>query len=364
MVKSLRLIDFLLILGTFPTLAGFGLPPTLVLGAYGDSGAQSVAPSSGSPYGDLLIDGLFGWRQALGPGRYLALSASGSLSRYLITLSGFEDYEHFDAQLGLPSGENTFILGGGIASSVTNQTSTGSFAWPYWSAAYQLARGKLGYRSTFEYRGSYLYEPAPSNDHFTEGVRYTLDHLTNIRLETYAILDGSWELWNQQPILASNGSATSAFRQDYLAALTLGAKGILGYYLDWRAEASGGLRLSDADTNQYLATASQYEANSESRASGRASASLTWSPTRSFSMSVSANLGDELYLSRKAVTSAGALTSESLNVLSTGGGLRLSWTPNGKVYLVLKSALSRSFSPDPNYAQWSLDASGGVQYSF
>lgn len=364
MVKSLRQVLVLLALMTFPVLAGVCLPPTLVLGAYGDSGAQSVAPSSGSPYGDLLIDGLFGWRQALGPGSYLALSGSASLASYLLTLSGFEDYEHFDGQLGLPSGENTIILGGGVASSAMNQTSTGSFAWPYWSAAYQLARGKLGYRSTIEYRGSYLYEPAPSNNHFTEGARYTLDHLANVRLETYAILDGAWELWNQQPILASNGSATSGLRQDYVAALTLGAKGILGYYLDWSAQARGGVRLSNANTNQYLTTASQYEADTESRVTGRADASLTWSPTRSFSMSLTANLGDDAYLSRKAVTSAGLLTSENLNVLSTGGGLKLSWTPNGKVYFVLKSALSRNFSSDPNYAQWSIDGSGGIQYSF
>jgi hypothetical protein len=82
------------------------------------------------------------------------------------------------------------------------------------------------------------------------------------------------------------------------------------------------------------------------------------------SASLGAEAQNDMYLTRKALTSSGALSTSNLDVVSVGGTAKVSWTPDGKTYFVLRSNAARTFADDPSFPQWSFNFSGGVEYSF
>lgn len=343
-------------------LSSFGLSPTLVLGGFGGLGSYSLSPTPNTPYADAGINESFGWRQALPSGGYFSLASQGSFAPYVATLLGFLDNEALDAELGLPSGPNTMIFGAGVKSSFQNQSGNGTYALPYWSGEYRFARSSSGLQPSLTYGGRYVYQQFGGDNHFVEALGLKLDKSVSVRFDGYLGLSGAWELWPQQPILSSNGSATSSLRQDGVINLQAGARGLAGYTVVWGAGLSAGLRLSNA--NEYLSSTSRLVANSESRLTQQANASLTWSPTRSFSADISTQAQNDTYLARKALTTGGTPSSSNLDVVSVGGSAKASWTPNGKLYYVLRANASRTFANDPNFPQWSYDVSGGVEYSF
>jgi len=229
-------------------LAAYTLPPTLVLGGYAKGGTSSTSSSPGTPYSDVKLDGTFGWRQALGGGSYLAVASRASIAPFLTTFSGFVDNEFLNLELGLPSAANMLIFAAGANSSAENHSGVGSYAWPAWSAEYRFARSDRGLQPSVSYLGSYLAEGLGSDDHLSQAVQLMLDKSTNVRLETYSALQGTWELWTKQPVSSGTGIAT--LRQDWLARLSAGARGFAGYTVDWSFGLSGGVRFSDANIYQ------------------------------------------------------------------------------------------------------------------
>lgn len=351
-----------LLLFLTPIIASFGLPPTLVLGGFGGAGSFSLSPTPKTPYTNAGVRESFGWRQSLGSGSYLSLASKASLAPYLTTLSGYLDSEAVDAELGLPSGPNSLIVAGGFRSSLENQSGYGSYIVPYWSGEYRFRRSAGGLQPSLTYGGRYVYQQLGSDNHFVEALRLKLDQSTTVRFDGFLGLDTAWELWPQQPILSSTGSTTGKLRQDELVSLSAGARGLAGYTLDWQAGISAGVRLSNA--NEYLTTVSKLEPGSQTRLTQKGNFSVTWTPTRSLSATLTAEVANDAYLTRNALTSSGTPTSANLDVVSAGGGAKVSWTPDGKTYFVLRGNAARTFANDPSFPAWSYDVSGGVDYSF
>jgi hypothetical protein len=340
----------------------FALPPSLGLGAYLDAGDSSLSPAVGTPYTDVRLQGTFGWRQALAPGSYLALTSRASIAPYLTTVSGYVDSELLNIELGLPVGVDSLILAAGEDSSLSNQTGVGTYAQPAWSAEYRFSRDASGLRPSISYLGRYLYEQRGSDDHLSQGLQLKLDKSTTVRLETYGALQGGWELWTKEQAVDGSGAATGSLRQDWLAFLSAGARGFAGFSVDWTADASAGVRFSDASTTS--TGVSQLVLPGGSRLTASAKAGASWTPNRFVSVSLNGSLQNDWYFSRDGLNADGTFSPSNLNVLAVGGGLKVDWTPDNAFYVVIQTDLSRTFANDPSVAQWSATATVGVEYSF
>ncbi len=338
------------------------LPPSLVLGAYGEGADSSLAPSLETPFTDARLQGTFGWRQALAPGSYLAIASRASIAPYLTSVSGFVDTEFLNAELGLPVAADSLVFDMGANSSIVNQTGVGGYGQPAWAAEYRFSRDARGLQPSFKYLGSYLYEQQGSDDHLSQSVEVRLDRSTNIRLETWAAAQGGWELWTKQQAYDSSGTVTGPYRQDWLASLVAGARGFAGFSLDWSADASAAIRFSDASTTSV--GVSQLVLPGGSRVTGAVRASAAWTPSRFVGVSVSGNLQDDWYFTRTGLNDDGTFSSSNMNVLAIGGGLRADWTPDNAFYVVIQANLSRTFSNDASVAEWGGTLSAGIEYSF
>jgi hypothetical protein len=340
----------------------YALPPSLGLGAYVDAGDSSLSPTAGTPYADARLQGTFGWRLALAPGSYLAVTSRASVAPYLTTVSGYVDNELLNLELGLPVGADSVILVAGEDSSLSNQTGVGTYAQPAWSAEYRFARDSGGLRPSFTYLGRYLYEQLGSDDHLSQGFQLKLDSSTTVRLETYGALQGGWELWTKEQAVDGSGAPTGALRQDWLAFLSAGARGFAGFSVDWFADASAGVRFSDASTTS--TGVSQLVLPGGSRLTASAKAGADWTPNRFVGVSLHGDLQNDWYFSRDGLNADGTFSASNLNVLAFGGGLKVDWTPDNAFYVVFQADLSRTFANDPGVAQWSATATVGVEYSF
>lgn len=345
-----------------PIFLTFGLKPTLVVGGTGGVGSYSFSPSPSRPYTDAGLSESFGWRQGLGPGSYVSIGSQASFAAYLTSLQGSLDSESLDGELGLPAGPNSLIFGAGFKSSLHNQSGYGSYVLPYWTGEYRFRRNAKGLQPSLTYGGRYVVQQLGSDNHFVEALGLKLDRSSTVRFDGYLGLDTSWELWPQQHLFDSSGATTSALRQDYLLDLSAGAQGLVGYTLDWQAGVSAGLRLSTA--NEYLGAVSQLAEGSQTRFTQKGSGSLTWTPTRTFSATLSAQVQNDAYLSRKALDSKGVPSGTNLDVFSAAGAAAGSWALSGNTYLVITGQAARTFSNDPSFPQWSYELTGGVQYSF
>ncbi len=338
------------------------LPPSLVLGAYGEGADSSLAPSLGVPYTDARLQGTFGWREALAPGSYLAVSSRASLAPYLTNVTGFVDTEFLSAELGLPLAAESLIFSAGTASSFVNQTGVGGYAQPAWSAEYRLSRDPAGLQPSLRYLGRYLYEQQGSDDHLSQSIEARIDRSTDVRLETWAAAQGGWDLWTKQQAYDSSGNVTGPYRQDWLGGLEAGARGFAGFSLDWSADVSGTVRLSDASTTS--TGVSQLVLPGGSRLTGAARATASWTPSRFVSLSMSADVQDDWYFVRAGLNADGTFSSSNLNVLAITSGLRADWTADNVLYLVIQASLSRTLSNDVSVAEWGGTLSAGVEYSF
>lgn len=353
---------FLIVLS--PGVAGVldALPPSLVLGAYAEGGDSSLAPSLGTPYSDARIQGIFGWRQALAPGSYLAITSQAAFAPYLTWVQGYVDGEILNLELGLPAPGGTVILDAGADNSFVNQTGVGSYGQPAWSAEYRRARDAGGLQPSLSYLGSYLYETAGADDHLSETLRLKVDRSTSVRLDTYAALKGGWELWTEQQAFDGSGVATGSQRQDWVVDLSAGARGFAGFALDWSADASAGVRFSDASTSS--TAVSQLVLPGGSRLTAAAKSSGSWTPNRYLSLTLSANLQEDWYFERYGLNADGTTGDSRLSVFSAGGGLKVDWTPDNVFYIVIQANVSRSFANDPGVAEWGGVLSTGVEYAF
>lgn len=60
------------------------LPPTVVLGTYGDAGTSTSVTPAGAPYADARMNASFGWRAPLPGAAYLALAGATALRYYVL----------------------------------------------------------------------------------------------------------------------------------------------------------------------------------------------------------------------------------------------------------------------------------------
>jgi hypothetical protein len=342
--------------------AAGALPPSLLLGGYLDGGASSTLPSSGATFAAARLQGSLGWRQGLGPGSYLAVASRGSIAPYLATIQGFVDSEFLNLELGLPSAADSLIFDAGVDSSLANQTGVGSYAQPAWGAEYRFARGDGGLQPSLSFQGSYLCEQLGSDDHLSGLLLLKLDHSTSVRLGAYAGLSGGWELWTKEQAYDSGGTPTGSLRQDWLLNLSGGVRGFSLSSLDWTIDVSGGARISDAST-----TATGYSPLAlpgGSRLNARVKGNVNWTPSRQVSLSLTGGLENDWYFVRTGVNADGSSAASNFDVMAIEGGIKMDWTPDNTLYLVLQAGAARTFANDPAQGSWSGSLSVGVEYGF
>lgn len=138
--------------------------------------------------------------------------------------------------------------------------------------------------------------------------------------------------------------------------------GFAVFSVDWTADLSGGVRLSDASLT--ASSASQLVLPGGSRLVVRGTGSLNVTPNRSISLGINGNVENDWYFARGGVNPDGAPAGVNLDALILGGGLKLDWTPDNAFYVVIQAGLNRTFANDPSVAQWSGTLSAGIEYSF
>ncbi len=335
-----------------PALSSF------LLGAYGEGlvSAEQAAPAAVPA---VRLGGLADWRTLL-PGGYLALSASALGRAYLYALPVFSDQEDVEMELGLEAGPGRFKTQVNVAASALGDGSTAAYLRPDWQLGYQVVEGLV--RPALFYRGSYLLEPAGSEDSLYQGLRLGLGLQPDIRHAFSLDLTAGWALWPETALYDASGALTGASRQDLSAALSAGAEGLAGYFLGWQVTASGGLLLSTA--NRYLTAVSSLEKGSQDNWFLAGEAGMTWSPHRTVDLELSGFARHESYLYRAALDSAAQPGGEPLRILSVGFNARADWTPDDRFYLVLEGSAARRFANDPAEARWNASIAGGLEVSF
>jgi hypothetical protein len=300
-----------------------------------------------------------GWRRALAAGSYFGLTAAGRLAGYWSESSTFTDAESFELIAGFPLARARLELGAGLSASAMGSGEEAAHLRPDWRATLRFGEGP--FRGELQYRGAFLWEPDAVEDVFSQGVQVAAGVDPSVRLGLRGGLQGTWECWPDTFLYDATGTATGQRRQDVVGGLEVKLEGLAGYFLDWRAGASAGLRFSNA--NRYL-PALGLEANSESSWYLSADAGLQWSPTRRLNVLLESFLRHDEFLDRSALTASGTDTGETLRVLSGGFSLRGDWTPDSRLFVVLEGSAARRLANDPLEERWNVTVEAGVEYSF
>lgn len=349
-------VGFLLLLDS----ALHGYSPTLLLGLQA-GGTVFEDPRDGEGAFPLaVVDLLAGWRGLSSAGGYLGLAASARLLSYFDSPAVFADAERLVLEAGLPFARGLVELEGQLEASIMGDGEEPAHLGPGWQAGLRLGQGRL--RGILAYRGSYLYQPDDVEDFLYQALRLDLEWERSIRLGFSAGLEGGWQYWPQYPMYDGSGALTGVPRQDAVGELRAGLEGLAGYFLDWSLEASGGLRWSTA--NRYIAALLLLEEGSENSLYAGLAAAADWSPHRAVGLRLEGFLRQDWYLTRAALTAAGADTGEQLRVISLGLSARADWTPNDRLFLVLEGSAGRGFANDPAEARWNVELKAGMEYSF
>jgi hypothetical protein len=354
-----------LALPAFLGSAAYGYSPTLVLGLKGggiayQSAEEDVYPLVTSPgsYPLAALSGVLGWRSPTASGGYVGLAASARLEGYLDAPTILTDLESLAFEAGLPTRGGQFELAAGLEASAVGDGEEPAHAEPSWQAGLRLGGEDQG---TLAYLGFYHYQPSGDEDRLYEGLRAGVDLERSVRLTFHGSLEGGWEYWPEYFLFDASGTQTGEARQDLVGYAQARLKGLAGFFLEWSLGASAGLRWSSA--NRYTAAAG-LEPNSESYLSAGLDGALDWSPHRQVGLQLSGFLLQEWYLSRAALTAAGADTGELLRVLSLGLTARADWTPNNRLFFVAEGRLGRRFANDPTEERWDASIKAGIEYSF
>ncbi len=338
-------------------------PPALVLGLYGQGLYAAEARADPDSEAGLRASGLFSWRTAFGNGASLALHASSVLDSSVIGSNRFYDAENLVLQLLVPRDSNSILFDGGLSTSALG-TLTGDQAHlrPDWSLSLRHRVEGESPLLFLAFRGYYLYQPDGDDDALYQGAALGFEASPGIRLRYGLTLEGGWEGWPESPLFGPSGSPLEERRRDFPFRLAASAEGLLGYFFDWKLEAEGGLRLSNA--NRFLETTALLEEGSERLLFVGGSGRWGWSPHRHVALDMEIFARQDLYLERDALTETGALSGQPLRVFSAGAELHGDWTPDDRLFLVGDISAARRFANEEGENRWTFIARAGVEYSF
>lgn len=342
--------------------AVYGNAPTLILGGFGEEIIYSEGGSDSDSLENIGISGLFGWRNPLDSGGYVAINSKVTLNTLMLIEKELNDEEIVSIELALPAGMNRIKLKSAVQSSLLETDSATSYIRPDWELKYQLDRGRRKVKPYALYKGYYLYQDQDDQDSLYNGGEIGFDFRPSI-MQGYKIsAAGSWKHWLEYPLYDAVGSETGEKRDDYIFRLTGKTDGLLGYFADWSLKLKTGLILSNA--NRYLSTPSVLDEKSESKWIIASEYALGWSPNRQLNFEINPFVTWESYLERQALKQDGSLAGETLSVFTAGSRLHLDWTPDDILYFVMEGSGSRKFANDPDEELWNVVFRGGIELKF
>jgi hypothetical protein len=326
-------------LGLWAGLPAIAETPLLILGLLGGGYVSSDQGSLPAFFPEARVSALGAWRGVLAGGGIVSVNASSRLYGYWDAGAIFHDREDLAVEALLPVGSFAALLAAGLDGSALGTVEEPPYAEPGWSLG--LRTTGEPWRAELRLNGHYLYRPEDTQDALYQAVRLDLDYDHSIRWGLISALEAGWEYWPEYPM------PDAERRHDLLLRAEAGFEGLLGYFLDWRLQGNGGLRLSNA---VLAGEESTWFAGGEGR--------LSWSPHRQVGLQLGGFALYESWLERQVSS------GQNLYVLSLGLDGRVDWTPNGKFFLVFEGSAARRLANDPVEERWSLDAGLGVEYIF
>jgi hypothetical protein len=332
--------------------------PVVVLGADVEHTA-STTDGATSNLTSVRPRAAIGWRDRLDAGGYFSLDGLVSLSIPVDGRSGVSDTEMLDLAVSIPRGDDELLLGTGLQSSFVTAGAARLLVIPEWSADYRFGNdaGWIAVQSD----GSYRFNDATTDDRFVQraGVGYSRSTTIRLALETNAL--AGYELWPEYEMVDDTGSPRGETRHDLTAQLDATADGLVGYFTTWTVSGATLARFSNATR---LLDTGAFEADPESRVTGRLSGSVRTSPTRQLGLGGRLTVEHDAYLSRPARDASGASLGTKLGVTSLDARVELDYAPVSHVYLVGAVGAGGTRSADPSYDRWYVQGRLGIEYSF
>ncbi|UCF99380.1 MAG: hypothetical protein JSV89_07530 [Spirochaetaceae bacterium] len=319
-----RIFPLVLVLtGSFPV---HGYAPTVLLGLYG---LEQIAQDQGGQPA-VRASGLVSWRTLMAENASLALYARSLVDRSLLESGQFYDSHTLSIDTLIRGEAGRIFLEGGLNGSwIGTFEGQAPYFRPDWRVGYERDRDHV--LTSFAYSGYYLSQPGDSEDALFQGLTLGLAVDPSIRLRYGLEILGGWELWTEES------------RNDLLGSVNASVGGLIGYFVDWRIAAQGGLRWSEAseESNLYLSLDSDW----------------AWSPHRQVSLELGIFTREEIYLWTGTIPAVPTIFSAGVN-------FRGDWTPNDRLYLVTELSASRKFADDPADSWWSMLAQAGIEFRF
>lgn len=300
-----------------------------------------------------------GWREGLDSGGFISVDGLASLSVPLDGRTGVTDTEMLDLAVSIPFSDDELLLGTGLQSSFVTGGTARPLLTPDWSVNYRIGTdtGWVALQSD----GLYRFNDGGTDDRFVQrvGVGYSRSTTIRFALETGAL--AGYELWPEYEIVDESGVATGEARRDLTAQLDATTDGLVGYFTTWEVSGAAVARFSNA--TRYLDTG-VYEADPESRVTGRLAGSVRTSPSRQVGLGGRMTVEHDAYLARPARDDAGASLGRALGVTSLDARVDLDYSPVSNLYLVGAVGGGATLSQDPAYDRWYVQARVGIEYSF
>jgi hypothetical protein len=338
----------------------YAYAPTVVLGLF----AEEIVFSETSAVvylTNIQLNGLFGWRIRKDSGITFSLNSRAEINGFLYDDLGFSDAEILEMKVSFPAGSGQLDIISSLDASLLGVFTESAYLHPDWHIKYLFDRGSRKLNPYLAYKGYYLYSQSDTDDGLYQGGEVGFAYRPSIRRAYEVSLEGGWEGWPDYPMFDSDGSLTKENRKDLLTTVNGSMEGLLGYFLNWELSGSVGIRWSTA--NRYLSSLSFLEENSENNVFLSEEGELKWSPHRRLDLQIGIYSQQTLYLGRQALTEIGALSGETLKVLTSGLSLRIDWTLNDRFYLVGSGTGTWRVSNDPNEWRWYAAVSLGIEYS-
>ncbi len=340
----------------------FAYPPTFLIGS-------SAEYSDSSEYdGEIWYDvyGMGEWRTILEPGGYFSIDGKTSLAYSDVDGGTVRDDESINAELGLRAPGGEVELRAGLDSSLDDRY-YGTTLRPQWGGEYRVT-GNGGSDGTLAaylgYSGYYLYQEDGAQDRLSHAGSFGVDYEPSIKRGYTLELSAEHVSWSEEYrdyLEEVYAVKTGTDRQDLIFSGMAEARGLAGFFADWRLSCTAGTRV--VNDQRYFDEIEEKQYGSD-RMFGNLEAGFNWSPVREMSLSALLYADGTRYLKRRAYTKEGVMSESSLVSLDLGGSLSADWTPNDELFFVLELFGGKRFSNDSDYESWNFGLRGGIEYGF
>ncbi|MFP3958841.1 MAG: hypothetical protein ACLFUX_01610 [Spirochaetaceae bacterium] len=332
----------------------------MVVGLNAGGTSYGFEDGSSDAYARVGGDWRLAWRDALDGGGYVGLHSLVGIDYLGAPVDRAQDTEYLSGEIALPVVGNRLILETSVLSSFNYGGDVGAFVEPDWGVTYRFTGERRAPEPYFGYRGGYRYEDRGDGDRMSNRGVLGIEYDPTVRFGTQLEAIGGHERYPSYDIPKTDGSPSDEVREDYLGEGRLTLDGLLGYFVDWQLDLTGGYRHSNAD--RYLDGPGEREKDSENRVESSARTRLRWTPTRSTAVEGSLGATTHLYTEREALDTDGSRTGEPLRVLDMEGSANVDWTPDDEVFLNLGSTVTREIANEADFDSWRWTAEIGLEF--